>query len=124
MIIRIIRIISISANDNKATMKRYKNCPSSRLVINATMKRYKNYVPFSRLVINIFDSLIMPIITYGSEIWGALSARLKPEGDLYIQCEKLPVESLPTAHSHARTGTPLLRLFEANSGYIPFSVKS
>lgn len=41
----------------------------------------------------LFESLILPIITYGAEIWGVYSVKLNG-ADFFGSCEKFPVESL------------------------------
>ena len=48
------------------------------------------------VALKLFDSLVAPIVTYCSEIWGAFLFKLIPDNDFFSACEQFPIECLLT----------------------------
>ena len=62
-------------------------------------KIFKNHKPKIKTLLHVFDHTVKPILTYGSEIWGAFdSKKLTDKGDCYFEkiCKELQIELIHT----------------------------
>ena len=54
------------------------------------------------VALKLFDSLVAPIVTYCSEIWGAFLFKLIPDNDFFSACEQFPIECLLTKFANSQ----------------------